>query len=45
LPPSACIAFCQNHREIGEKILRNLAILWAKRLISGNKKIELLTSY
>jgi glutaminase len=45
LPLDAYFAFRDRHQEVGERILRNLAVLLAKRLILANKKIELLTSY
>ena len=37
--------FASRHPEIGERIIRNLAVLLAKRLILANRKIDLLTSY
>ena len=38
-------AFREKHPQVGERIIRNLAVLLAKRLILANTKIELLTSY
>jgi len=45
LPLSAYAGFRENHPEVGERIVRNLAVLLAKRLILANTKIDLLTSY
>jgi glutaminase len=45
LPLDAYARFREQHPEIGERIIRNLAVLLAKRLILANKKIDLLTSY
>jgi glutaminase len=45
LPLDAYARFREQHPEIGERIIRNLAVLLAKRLILANRKIDLLTSY
>jgi len=45
LPLSAYAGFRENHPAVGERIVRNLAVLLAKRLILANTKIDLLTSY
>jgi glutaminase len=45
LPLDAYARFREQHPEIGEHIIRNLAVLLAKRLILANRKIDLLTSY
>ena len=45
LPLSAYAGFREKHPEVGERIVRNLAVLLAKRLILANTKIDLLTSY
>jgi glutaminase len=45
LPLAAYFRFRDQHPQIGERIVRNLAVLLAKRLILANTKIELLTSY
>lgn len=45
LPLDAYSGFRGQHPQIGERIVRNLAILLANRLILANTKIELLTSY
>ncbi len=45
LPLDAYRRFREEHPEIGERIIRNLAVLLAKRLILANRKIDLLTSY
>jgi len=44
LPLDAYVAFREKHPQIGERIIRNLAVLLAKRLILANTKIDLLTS-
>jgi glutaminase len=45
LPLDVYARFREQHPEIGERIIRNLAVLLAKRLILANRKIDLLTSY
>ena len=45
LPLHEFAAFREKHPQVGERIMRNLAALLAKRLILANTKIELLTSY
>jgi glutaminase len=45
LPLAAYAGFRERHAEVGERIVRNLAVLLAKRLIHANTKIDLLTSY
>ncbi len=45
LPLDAYFRFRDQHPQIGERIVRNLAMLLAKRLILANTKVELLTSY
>jgi len=45
LPLDVYASFREKHPEIGERIVRNLAVLLAKRLIQANKKIDLLASY
>jgi glutaminase len=45
LPLHRFAAFREKHPQVGERIMRNLAALLAKRLILANTKIELLTSY
>ena len=45
LPLAAYAGFRERHPEVGERIVRNLAVLLAKRLIHANTKIDLLTSY
>jgi glutaminase len=45
LPLDEFAAFREKHPQVGERIIRNLAVLLAKRLILANAKIELLTSY
>ena len=40
----AYTGFREKHPQIGERIMRNLAALLAKRLILANTKIDLLTS-
>jgi glutaminase len=45
LPLGAYAGFREKHPEVGERIVRNLAVLLAKRLILANTKIDLLTSY
>ena len=37
--------FCDPNPRAGQQIVRNLAILLAKRLILANTKVELLTAY
>ena len=44
LPLDAYAKFRDENPEIGERIIRNLAVLLAKRLILSNTKIDLLTS-
>ncbi len=44
LPLEAYARFREKHPQIGERIIRNLAVLLAKRLILANTKIDLLTS-
>jgi len=44
LPLDAYAGFRAKHPQIGERIIRNLAVLLAKRLILANTKIDLLTS-
>lgn len=44
LPLEAYARFRDEHPEIGERIIRNLAVLLAKRLILANTKIDLLSS-
>jgi len=45
LPLDDFAGFREKHPQVGERIIRNLAVLLAKRLILANTKIELLTSY
>jgi glutaminase len=45
LPLEAYAKFREIYPQVGERIIRNLAALLAKRLISANTKIDLLTSY
>jgi glutaminase len=45
LPLEAYNHFREQHPRTGERIVRNLAALLAKRLILANAKINLLTSY
>ena len=45
LPIDAYMSLRDARPEIGERIVRNLAVLLAKRLILANTKIELLSSY
>jgi glutaminase len=45
LPLDDFAGFREKHPQVGERIIRNLAVLLAKRLILVNTKIELLTSY
>jgi glutaminase len=44
LPLDAYVEFREKHPQVGERIVRNLAVLLAKRLILANTKIDLLTS-
>ena len=44
LPLDAYAEFREKHPQVGERIIRNLAVLLAKRLILANTKIDLLTS-
>src|SRR5262249_42806151 len=44
LPLSAYAAFRGKFPQVGERVVRNLAVLLAKRLIQANTKIDLLTS-
>jgi glutaminase len=44
LPLDAYAKFRDEHPEIGERIIRNLADLLAKRLVLANTKIDLLSS-
>jgi len=37
--------YCDHHRPLGRRILRNLARLIANRLIQANTKVELLSAY
>jgi glutaminase len=37
--------FCEHHQRGGQRIVRNLSILLAKRLILANTKIDLLSAY
>jgi glutaminase len=45
LPLDAYTRFREKHPEIGERIVSNLAVLLAKRLMQANTKIDLLTSH
>ena len=45
LPLDEFAGFREKYPQVGERIIRNLAVLLAKRLILANTKIELLTSY
>jgi len=45
LPLDAYNKFREQHPEIGERIVSNVAVLLAKRLMQANTKIDLLTSY
>ena len=45
LPLDAYTKFREKHPEIGERIVSNLAVLLAKRLMQANTKIDLLTSH
>jgi glutaminase len=42
---SAYAGFCESHPESGERIMRNLAKLLARRLILVNTKVDLLSAY
>jgi glutaminase len=44
LPLDAYAGFREKYPQVGERIVRNLAVLLAKRLILANTKIDLLTS-
>src|SRR5207237_9781387 len=44
LPLDAYAGFRDRYPQVGERIIRNLAVLLAKRLILANTKIDLLTS-
>jgi glutaminase len=44
LPLDAYVGFREKYPQVGERIVRNLAVLLAKRLILANTKIDLLTS-
>jgi glutaminase len=44
LPLSSYDEFCDRNPRAGHQIVRNLAILLAKRLILANTKVELLTA-
>ena len=44
LPLDAYAGFREKHPQVGERVIRNLAVLLAKRLILANTKIDLLTS-
>ena len=44
LPLDAYVEFREKYPQVGERIVRNLAVLLAKRLILANTKIDLLTS-
>ena len=37
--------YCDHHRPLGRRILRNLARLIANRLIQANAKVDLLSAY
>jgi glutaminase len=45
LPLDAYAGFREKYPQVGERIVRNLAVLLAKRLILANTKIDLLTSH
>ena len=45
LPLDAYAEFRDIYPQVGERIIRNLAVLLAKRLISANTKIDLLTAH
>jgi glutaminase len=45
LPLDAYAGFREKYPQVGEHIVRNLAVLLAKRLILANTKIDLLTSH
>ena len=45
LPLDAYTKFREMHPKIGERIIGNLAVLLAKRLVQANTKIDLLTSH
>jgi glutaminase len=45
LPLDAYTEFREIYPQVGERIIRNLAVLLAKRLISANTKIDLLTAH
>lgn len=42
---SAFRKFCEAHPTVGEKIMRNLSLLLAARLIKANKKVDLLSAH
>jgi glutaminase len=45
LPLDSYAGFREKYPQLGERIIRNLAVLLAKRLILANTKIDLLTSH
>jgi glutaminase len=45
LPMAAYATFREKHPLSGERIMRNLAILLAKRLVQANAKVDLLSAY
>ena len=45
LPIEKFNAFCDLHPRAGQRIVRNLAVLLAKRLILANTKVDLLSAY
>ena len=44
LPLSSYDTFCVRNPRSGQQIVRNLAVLLAKRLILANTKVEILTT-
>jgi glutaminase len=45
LPLNAYASFRKSHPESGERIMRNLATLLARRLVLANAKVDLLSAY
>jgi glutaminase len=45
LPIEQFDLFCERHPRTGQRIVRNLVVLLAKRLIQANSKVDLLSAY
>jgi glutaminase len=45
LPLNAYASFRKSHPASGERIMRNLAALLARRLVLANAKVDLLSAY